>query len=78
MADHDGAEPVLVDRTREKRLDALRAGVSGEIPVGRLSAKQSVAQRPTDYVRGLASVEESVKDLGDRGRDMGRRRGFTG
>ena len=72
--DGDRPERVLVDRTREERLDLLRPGVRGEVPVMRRPAEQEVAQRAAHDVGRSPVSFEGPEDRLDRRGDPGRER----
>jgi hypothetical protein len=67
--DGHGAEPVLVRGTREQRDQPVRAGVRGQVPVGRLAAQERVPERPPDDERGVAGVDEAIDERVDGRRD---------
>ena len=64
-ANGDGPEPVLVDRAGEERLDPVRPGVGGEIPVVRLAAEHDVADRAAHDIRGVAVRPQGPEHVQD-------------
>ena len=61
LADHDGAEPVQVERVPEDLLDLIRRRARRDVPVVRVHATQRVANASPD--------DESLVPRGDEPRD---------
>ena len=59
-------EAILVGGLGEDLQQPLRQRVGRQVPVGRRTAEQHVAQRAADHVAGLPRRPERLEELGDR------------
>src|SRR3954452_22551751 len=63
-----GAEAVLVTARGERGADLFGPSGCGDVPVGHLSAKQSVTHGATDDVRGMAVRPQRLEDRANSAR----------
>ena len=77
VAHNHRSEAILVDGPREEGHDPLGRGVGGQVPIGRLTAQQGVAETPAYDVCRVAAAPECCEQMADGCRDLGgtRRRG---